>query len=316
MSLVQKPEVTEKKLAANKSNRAKSRGAVTRAGKARAAASNLRHGFYSNEQGKTMLALGEKPRDYARLLIALENDLAEGLEGELVKHVARSLWRLQRSERMQDGLAAQRLKSGLRMGDLAAGLKLNRTHDTYELLSQMARRLDQPDYIPSGDEIQALENRFGDEPAADIQEILSRLESLRQAPREGPASVRQVPDSQATEEQEAKSPHEELDDLLLKVMIRYDQRCQLLMQECQKVRSPEDISALMAPRDETDVVTQKMEEASIRQLWRLTNVLFKVRDGALSKGKNKFSDRSHDLDENKGEFQAMHDCSHDVDENA
>ena len=314
MSLVQKPEVTAKKLIANRSNGHKSKGAVTRAGKARAAAANLRHGFYSKEQGHTMLALGEKPKDYASLQMSLESNVAEGLEGELVKHIARSLWRIRRSERMQDGLAAQRLRIGVKMGELAVRLKLARTHDTYELLLGMARRLGRPDYIPSGAEIGVLENGCGDEPPADVREVISRLESLREAGRQAPASVRPVIDPQATEEQEVPSQHEELDNLLLKVLVRYDQRCQALLKECEKVRSPENIAALMAPKDETDVVMQKMEEAGIRQLWRLTNMLFKVRDGALSQ--KKIFDRSHDLAENKGQFRAMHDRSHDVDGNA
>ena len=186
MSLVQKPEVTEKKLAANRSNGHKSRGALTRAGKARAAASNLRHGFYSKEQGKTMLAQGEKPKDYARLLISLESNLADGLEGELVKHVARSLWRIRRAERMQDGLAAQRLRNGLKMGQLTTGIKLARTSETYEVLVDLSKKLERPGYFPSRAEIEDFMNSFGDTPSADIQQIFFFLESLAKAAPRGP----------------------------------------------------------------------------------------------------------------------------------
>jgi hypothetical protein len=32
----------------------------------------------------------------------------------------------------------------------------------------------------------------------------------------------------------------------------------------------------MAPQDENALLMQRMEDSSLRQLWRLTNVLFKV----------------------------------------
>jgi hypothetical protein len=37
----------------------------------------------------------------------------------------------------------------------------------------------------------------------------------------------------------------------------------------------------MAPKEEDAVLMQRMEDSSLRQLWRLTNILVKVRKGAL-----------------------------------
>ena len=54
------------------------------------------------------------------------------------------------------------------------------------------------------------------------------------------------------------------------------------MEEYDKVRSPENIAALMAPRDENALLMQRMEDSNLRQLWRLTNMLAKVRNGALT----------------------------------
>jgi hypothetical protein len=42
-----------------------------------------------------------------------------------------------------------------------------------------------------------------------------------------------------------------------------------------------------------------MEDSSLRQLWRLTNVLFKVRNGALTHKDVKNEDRPGDVYENK-----------------
>jgi hypothetical protein len=43
-----------------------------------------------------------------------------------------------------------------------------------------------------------------------------------------------------------------------------------------------------------------MEDSSLRQLWRLTNVLFKVRNGALTHRDVKNEGTSGDVYENKG----------------
>jgi hypothetical protein len=46
--------------------------------------------------------------------------------------------------------------------------------------------------------------------------------------------------------------------------------------------SPENIAALMAPRDENALLMQRMEDSNPRQLWRITNMLVKVRNWALA----------------------------------
>jgi hypothetical protein len=68
----------------------------------------------------------------------------------------------------------------------------------------------------------------------------------------------------------------------------------------EKVGSPEDLAALMAPDDQRAVLAQRMEDASLRRLWRLTNALAKVRTGALHNKKDvKNDERSRNVYENK-----------------
>jgi hypothetical protein len=50
-----------------------------------------------------------------------------------------------------------------------------------------------------------------------------------------------------------------------------------------------------------------MEDSRLRQLWRLTNVLFKVRNGALTHKDVKNEDRPDYVYENKGEDDKMDD---------
>ena len=63
MSLLPKRKTTSKGLAANQLNARKSKGAVTPEGRARAAAVNLRHGYYSRAAEAALTALGEDPRN-------------------------------------------------------------------------------------------------------------------------------------------------------------------------------------------------------------------------------------------------------------
>ena len=48
--------------------------------------------------------------------------------------------------------------------------------------------------------------------------------------------------------------------------------------------SPESRAAPIAPRNEDALLLQRLEDSSLRKLWRLTNMLFRVRTGALGLG--------------------------------
>jgi len=56
---------------------------------------------------------------------------------------------------------------------------------------------------------------------------------------------------------------------------------------------------------------QRMEDSSLRQLWRLTNVLFKVRNGALTRRDVKNEDRPDYVYENKRADDTMPENQHD-----
>ena len=59
-------------------------------------------------------------------------------------------------------------------------------------------------------------------------------------------------------------------------------------------------SALMAPKDENALLMQRMEDSTLRQSWWLTNVLIRVRNGALTQKDVKNEGRSGYVPENKG----------------
>ena len=56
----------------------------------------------------------------------------------------------------------------------------------------------------------------------------------------------------------------------------------------------------MAPNDKNAILMQRMEDSRLRQLWRLTNTLFKVRNRALTHKDVKNEGRPDYVYENKG----------------
>ena len=112
MSLVKKPTLTPRRLAANRSNGRLSCGAVTAEGIERMRAANLRHGFYSQMQGEALRALGEDPAEFEHLLESLMAtwEPADHFQTRLVDRLARALWRMERGDRIQESMAIAQLE--------------------------------------------------------------------------------------------------------------------------------------------------------------------------------------------------------------
>ncbi|MFZ0961568.1 MAG: hypothetical protein WAO35_11745, partial [Terriglobia bacterium] len=256
----------------------KSRGAVTRAGKARAAAAHLVHGFYSQGRDEVLLALGESPEEYVGLLKSLMADLqpSPGLQTELVSRMVQTLWRMRRAERMQDGLAWKRVQSGLEIDYLEVAPRFLRQQDIYQRLVALGKALQRPNFIPSAAQIAAFEDGFGDDPPDDIRELFPLLRELaKQASKApGPAGGTgdPVPIPSAQDSPEGESAGQKLRAALGAVSIHYCRIGEELSAETARVRSPENIAALMAPRDKSALLMQRMEDSSLRQLWRLTRI--------------------------------------------
>jgi hypothetical protein len=111
MSLLNKRNMAERRLAALRENRKNSRGPLA-ADRERIRAANLTHGYHSKADTAALRALDEDPTDFPKL--------REGLRGkEIAPHIlrerlagrlARAFLRMDRADRMQDGYALRRAK--------------------------------------------------------------------------------------------------------------------------------------------------------------------------------------------------------------
>jgi hypothetical protein len=283
MSLIEKQQMTEKNLASNRSNAHKSRGAVTSAGKANSAAARLLHGFYSRSRDEAMLALGEDPQEYRRLLTSLVEDLRPnaGLEAQLVLRIGRALWRMQRAERMQDGVAARHVHSGSQSEQMRIASRYLPQQGLYTRLIALGTALQRPDYVPSPEEVADFEAGFGDAPPAEIQKLFPLLESFRDAALKAPATAIEdggtEPTPPTAEAQNREAARKELDRALQPVIFRNRMVLDQIMKENDSLHSPENLAALMAPRDKKSVLMQRMEDSNLRQLWRLTKLFLMVK---------------------------------------
>ena len=283
MSLVKKPEMTEENLAAHRANGAHSHGAVTPEGQARVAAANLRHGLYARGRNGALTALGEDPEDYAGLMNSLENNLLEGLEGELKERIGDTLWRMKRAALVQDGLALKRIKAAQEAQEMMTLPQRARSHENLIRLEDLASALRRRGNGPTAEEIHDFVKCFDDDPTEEMREFFTLLKSLNKL-AEGPerkAALRQ-----------ARAQLSELDE-------SYRRLCRSVAEHFNEMQSPANLAALTAAEDEQSVGLRRAEDSSLRRLWRLMNMLFRVREEALGNTRKKGT--SGDMHENNRE---------------
>ncbi len=298
MSLTKPREMTEESLAAHQANGRQSQGPVTPEGKVNSAAANLRHAFYSQSRAEVLLALGEEPEDYLRLMESLREDLQprEGLENQLVTQMGETLWGMQRAQRMREGLARKRIETHV-MGEVM----MTETHavmaiDNLEPFERLQAALTRRNNGPTAEEIEAFVKCRENDPSEKTQEFIRLLRSL----------------NDPMEKAKRKATRRQARKQLGSLMESYQTVAWRATGQADRVRSPENLAALMAPVDSNAMLLQRMEDAHLRRLWRLTNTLMKVRQGGLTPKDVKNEDRSGNVYENKGSDDKMPDEKSDT----
>ena len=293
MSLIHKQEMTEENLAAKRANGSMSGGPVTPEGKAHSAAANLRHGFYCKRQNGALAALGEDPEEYAGLMNSLENNLVQGLERQLVELIADTVWRMKRAKRMQDGMALKRLQTAKENQDKTLLPHRLRAHENLDYYDDLSIALSRHGNRPTPAEIHTFVEHFKDDPSEEMKEFFLLLKSLNKLPK-GP---------------ERNAARRQARGQLQALTESYQRVCLKVEEHFDEMRSPESLAALIAPRDENALLLQRVEDSSLRKLWRLTNMLFRLRNGELRNVKNE--GRSDYVHENTGDDDKMSSEKHD-----
>jgi hypothetical protein len=160
MSLIKKPEMTGKKLAANRRNQALSNGPVTDEGRERIRAALRCFGYDTQAEERALGALGEDPAQFQKLLEGLWeewNSVGASQEG-LVISLGGALWLMNRAARMQEGLSVRRaeeINTG-RQDRLHA--QMIRAKMTEERLKRILDSVACPRYVTTKDDLEKMKS--------------------------------------------------------------------------------------------------------------------------------------------------------------
>jgi len=184
MSLVKSPRMTEKKLAANRRNRKLAHGPATAKGRERIRAAHLRHGFYAQAEEVALRALGEDPAQFQELLERLWDkwNPTDALQEKLVARLARAVWRLDRSDRMQEGYALRQAKDvsiGREDRLHAQMMRLKMTSASLQSLAQSVARLH---YVTTPADLELMQNLHQEGVVKEMGEIALALFYQLQGP--------------------------------------------------------------------------------------------------------------------------------------
>jgi hypothetical protein len=160
MSLIKKPAMTEKKVAANARNRKLAHGPATDEGRERIRAAHLRHGFYAQAEEAALRALGEDPDQYQQLLEDLweEWQPVGAMQEGLVIRLRRCMWLTNRADRMLEGCAvqqAQEMNSGRQERLHARMMRLKMTAESLGLFAQSVAR---KHYVTTPEDLEKMKN--------------------------------------------------------------------------------------------------------------------------------------------------------------
>jgi hypothetical protein len=158
MSLVKKPEMTEKKVTANRRNQHLCNVPMTEERRERIGAALLRFGFEAQAEEIALRALGEDPAYFQELLDVLweEWNPAGGLQEGVVISLGRALWLMNRAARMQEGYAVRQAQ------DINIGrqdrlhVQMMRLKMTAKNLQALARSVATEHYVTPPDDLEKM----------------------------------------------------------------------------------------------------------------------------------------------------------------
>jgi hypothetical protein len=177
MSLVKKPEMTEKKVAANRRNQNLCNGPVVDERRERIRAALRRFGYNVQAEEVAMRALGEDPADFQELLEALWeewNPVGSVQEGVVIR-LARAMWLMNRADRAQEGAALRRAQSAGQGRDNRLHARMMRLKMTVETLRSLARSVACWHYVTTREDLDVMKKLHQEGVAGEMGEIAMDL---------------------------------------------------------------------------------------------------------------------------------------------
>jgi hypothetical protein len=109
MSLMKRRTMSDKQIAAARTNGSHSQGPATSKGRENVRTANLRHGLYSRCKDVVLEGLGEDPEHFERMRQGMYRSwpLAARSQPELIEELAVAMWKLKRITRRQEELQIQ-----------------------------------------------------------------------------------------------------------------------------------------------------------------------------------------------------------------
>ncbi len=339
MSLVKKPNMTEKKITANRINGTLSQGPTTPEGKARIGAAQYRHGFYAQAQEVALRSLGEDPAHYEVFFEGLYEEFAPvgTLQTELVKRLARVLWLVDRTDRSLEGDALRRAQSAGQGRDNRLHARMMRLKMTAETLRSLARSVAVWHYVTTVEDLDVMKKLHQEGVAGEMGEIaLDLFNHLREpnADKDGVSEEEQYrgavnsfrsifgleeikepvsmlkptgerivirpegyvepdasPEGEEGEESEKDDRYPTISEedwiarerarkLLRNILSRQAEGCEAqrkaLLKESLAGPSPYELAAEFAPSPAEALLRRRIQDANLREVRRLTNLLLKI----------------------------------------
>lgn len=183
MSLIKRPYMTEKKLAANRSNGGRSLGPATKEGMEICATARLRHGLYAQAQETALAGLGEDPADFEALLAGLREEFTPSgaFQERLLNRLARVLWLVERADRSLEGEALRRARIAEMGRDNRLHAQMMRLKMTAQTLRSLARTVAEWHYVTTREDLEVMKKLHHDGVAGEMGEIaLSLLDQLQE----------------------------------------------------------------------------------------------------------------------------------------
>ncbi len=295
MSLVKKHKITPRKLAANRANAQFSGGPTTPEGRDHVRAAHLRHGFYAQASGGALPALGEDPAQFQALLESLLQawQPADAFQESLVCQLATALWRKDRAIRIQDSLAVRKLekKQENRLFLVVYGRALAEKAAAH--FQALAAEVVREDYFTCPAHIERFAELYESDPDRIPKTPLALLRRLRKPGSVAPPSIMDdaEPEDEVMDdpEPEAERPaegaeREEARKQLGEWLAEQIRSCQKTIAACDEEpcepTSPYERDAMLVPDHPQAALMLRMEESSFRQMWRLTNLLLRIKGQA------------------------------------